>query len=138
MERVFIDCDICLDLLAERMPHYDSAALLFTLADKGKLKLYVSSLIFSNLLYLLGRQFSQKEARRILNKFKVLVNVVSVDDKINELALSSDFKDFEDAIQYFAAIENNIDILLTRNLKDYRQAKISVMTAEDFLPTIRS
>jgi predicted nucleic acid-binding protein len=136
MEKVFIDCDICLDLLAERMPHYEPAALLFTLADKGKIKLYVSSLIFSNLHYLLGRQFSHQEARRILNKFKVLVNVVAVDDKIIGLALSSDFKDFEDAIQYFAAIENNIQILLTRNLKDYRQAKISVMTAEDYLSTM--
>jgi predicted nucleic acid-binding protein len=136
MEKVFIDCDICLDLLAERMPHYEPAALLFTLADKGKLKLYVSSLIFGNLHYLLGRQFSQKEARRILNKFKVLVNVVGVDEKIIDLALSSDFKDFEDAIQYYAAIENNINILLTRNLKDFRQARIPVMTAEDFLSTL--
>jgi predicted nucleic acid-binding protein len=133
MERIFIDCDICLDLLAKREPHYEPAALLFTQADKGKIKIYVSSLIFSNLHYLLSRQFFQKEARRILNSFKVLVNVVSVDDKIIGLALSSDFKDFEDAIQYFAAVENNIGILLTRNLKDYRQARISVMTAEDFL-----
>jgi predicted nucleic acid-binding protein len=137
MEKVFVDCDICLDLLAERVPHYDHAAMLFTLADKGKIKLYVSSLIFSNLHYLLGRQFSPKEARRILNKFKVLVNVVAVYDKIVELALSSEFADFEDAIQYFATIENNINILLTRNLKDYRHARISVMTAEDFLSTIR-
>lgn len=137
MEKVFVDCDICLDLLAERAPHYDHAAKLFTLADKGKIKLYVSSLIFSNLHYLLGRQFSTKEARRILNKFKVLVNVVAVDDKIVELALSSEFADFEDAIQYFATIENNINILLTRNLKDYRHARISVMTAEDFLSTIK-
>jgi predicted nucleic acid-binding protein len=136
MEKVFIDCDICLDLLSERAPHYEHAALLFTLSDKGKIKVYVSSLIFSNLHYLLGKQFSQKDARRILNQFKVLVNVVAVDDKIIDLALSSNFKDFEDAIQYFSAIENNISILLTRNLKDYRQARISIMTAEDFLSTL--
>ena len=137
MENVFIDCDICLDLLAERQPHYEPAALLFTLADKGKVRLFVSSLIISNLHYILSRQFSPSEARRILNKFKILVKVVAVDDKIIGLALSSDFKDFEDAIQYFAALENNIQILLTRNLKDYRQARISVMTAEDYLSTIQ-
>src|SRR5882757_8956039 len=116
MERMFIDCDVCLDLLSERKPHYEHAALLFTLADKGKIKIYVSSLTFSNLHYLLGRQFSPKDARRILSKFKILVNVVAVDEKIIDLALSSEFKDFEDAIQYFAAIESNINILLTRNL----------------------
>lgn len=136
MDKVFIDCDICLDLLSERPPHYTHAARLFTLADKGKIKLYVSSLSFSNLHYLLSRQFSPKDARRILSKFKILVNIASVDEKIIDLALSSEFKDFEDAIQYFAAIENNIDILLTRNLKDYKQARISIMTAEDFLSTL--
>jgi predicted nucleic acid-binding protein len=136
MEQVFVDCDICLDLLTARQPHYKAAAHLFSLSDKGKLKIFVSSLVFSNLHYLLGREFSPREARRMLITFKVLVSVVAVDDKIIELALGSDFKDFEDAIQYFAAIEHNIGILLTRNLKDYKDADISVLTAEAFLSTI--
>ena len=136
MEAVFIDTDISLDLLAERMPHYTAAARLFTLADKAKIAIHVSSLSFSNLNYLLSRQYSQKEARRILHTFKILVKVLPVDEKIIDLALNSEFKDFEDAIQYFTAIENNISTLLTRNLKDYKQAKITVMTAEDFLLTL--
>jgi len=133
MEKIFIDTDIALDLLAERIPYYTYAAQLFTLADKGKLLIYVSSLSFSNLNYLLSKQYSQKDARRILNKFKVLVNVLSVDDKIIDLSLNSDFKDFEDAIQYYTSIENNINTLITRNLKDYKHANIAVLTAEDFL-----
>lgn len=133
MEKVFIDTDIALDLLSERFPHYSYAAELFTLADKGKLLVHVSSLSFSNLNYLLSRQYSQKEARRILNKFKILVHVLSVDDKIIDLSLNSEFKDFEDAIQYYTAIENNISTLITRNLKDYKSASITVITAEDFL-----
>ena len=108
-------------------------ARLLTLSDKGKLSIYVSSLSFSNLNYLLSRQYSQKDARRILNKFKVLVNVLGVDDKIIGLSLNSEFKDFEDAIQYYTAIENNISTLITRNLKDYKYAQIAVITAEDFL-----
>lgn len=135
MEKVFVDTDIALDLLSERLPYYTYSAQLFTLADKAKLSLYVSSLSFSNLNYLLSRQFSQKEARRTLNKFKVLVNVLAVDEKVIDLSLNSEFKDFEDAIQYYTAVENNIGTLLTRNLKDYRHAGIAVMTAEDFLLT---
>ncbi|MEX2233010.1 MAG: PIN domain-containing protein [Cyclobacteriaceae bacterium] len=81
MEKIFVDTDIALDLLSERLPHYTYAAQLFTLADKKKLLIYVSSLLFSDLNYLLSRQYSHKEARRILNKFKVLVNVLSVDEK---------------------------------------------------------
>ena len=133
MEKVFIDTDIALDLLSERLPHYAHAAQLFTQSDKGKLLIYVSSLSFSNLNYLLSRQYSQKDARRILNKFKVLVNVLGVDDKIIGLSLNSEFKDFEDAIQYYTAIENNIGTLITRNLKDYKYAQIAIITAEDFL-----
>jgi predicted nucleic acid-binding protein len=133
MEKIFIDTDIALDLLAERLPYYTYAAQLFTLADKGKLLIYVSSLSFSNLNYLLSKQYSQKDARRILNKFKVLVNVLSIDDKIIDLSLNADFKDFEDAIQYYTSIENNINTLITRNLKDYKHANIAVLTAEDFL-----
>ncbi len=133
MEKVFLDTDIALDLLSERLPHYTYAAQLFTLSDKGKLSIYVSSLSFSNLNYLLSRQYSQKDARRILNKFKVLVNVLGVDDKIIGLSLNSEFKDFEDAIQYYTAIENNLSTLITRNIKDYKHAQITIITAEDFL-----
>lgn len=133
MEKVFIDTDIALDLLSERMPHYTYAARLFTLADKGKLLICVSSLSFSNLNYLLSRQYSQREARRILNKFKVLVGVLSVGEKIIELSLNSEFRDFEDAIQYYTALENDLNIILTRNLKDYKSAAITVLTAEDYL-----
>ena len=88
---------------------------------------------FSNLNYILTRQYSTDQARKKLLKFKTLVSVLAVTDKVVELALSSEFKDFEDGLQYFTAIENNLKIVLTRNLKDYKTAEITVMTAEQFL-----
>jgi predicted nucleic acid-binding protein len=136
MPKVFVDTDIVLDLLTGRQPHYDFAAELFSMADEKHIKLNVSSLCFSNVNYILSRQYNADQARKKLLKFKTLVTVLSVDDKTIELALSSDFKDFEDAIQYFTAIENNISTLLTRNLKDFRKADISVMTAEQYLESI--
>jgi predicted nucleic acid-binding protein len=133
MEKVFVDTDIILDLLSQREPFYNHAAYLFTDADKGKIQIFVSSLSFSNLNYLLSKQYSAVQARKILLKFKTLVTVLAVTDKVIELALSSNFKDFEDGLQYFTAIENNLKILLTRNLKDYKTADIAVMTAAQFL-----
>jgi predicted nucleic acid-binding protein len=133
MEKVFVDTDIILDLLRYREPFYIHSANLFSAADKNEIKLFVSSLSFANLNYILLRQFSAEQARKKLFKFKTLVTVLAVTDKIVELALSSDFKDFEDALQYFSAAENNIKILLTRNLKDYKNAEISILTAEQFL-----
>src|SRR5687767_4176414 len=133
MKKVFVDTDIILDLLSMREPFYSHSAYLFSEADKEKIKVYVSSLSFSNLNYILSRQYSADQSRKKLLKFKTLVNVLPVNDKIVELALSSDFKDFEDGLQYFTAIENNLKIILTRNLKDYKTAEITVMTAEQFL-----
>lgn len=137
MEKVFVDTDIILDLLSNREPFYIFSAGLFSAADKGEIKIYVSSLSFSNLNYILSKQYSADQARKKLLKFKTLVSVLPVSDKTVELALTSDFKDFEDAMQYFTAIDNNIKILLTRNLKDYKSATIAVMTAEQFLKGIR-
>jgi predicted nucleic acid-binding protein len=133
MEKVFVDTDIILDLLSYREPFYTHSAYLFSEADKGKTRIYVSSLSFSNLNYLLSKQYSAEQSRKKLLKFKTLVTVLAVTDKVVELALSSDFKDFEDGLQYFTAIENSLKILLTRNLKDFKTADISVMTAEQFL-----
>jgi len=133
MDCIFVDTDIVLDLLGNREPFYVYAAELFSQADKGKLQLFVSSLSFANLNYLLSRQYSAEQARMKLLKFKTLVTTLSVTDKIVELALSSEFKDFEDGLQYYTASENGIKILLTRNLKDFRTAEIIVMTAEQYL-----
>lgn len=133
MQRIFVDTDILLDLLAEREPFYEFSARLFSQADRNSIEIVVSSLSFGTLNYLLSKIYSAEQARMKLLKFKTLVKVLAVSDKIVELALSSDFKDFEDALQYYTAIENNIIVLLTRNLKDFRKAEITVLTAEQFL-----
>ena len=131
--KIFVDTDIIYDLLAKRDPFYLPAARLFTLADEGKIEIYISVLSLPNIHYLLSKQTSGEEAKQILRKFKVLVHVTPLNEKIIDLALNSEFSDFEDAIQYFSALQNNIEVLLTRNLKDYRKAQISVLTAQDFI-----
>lgn len=136
MAKVFVDTDIILDMLAMREPHYQFSAKLFSKADEGVLKLYVSSLSFSNLNYILSKQYSAVQTRKKLLTFKTLVSVLSVSEKSVDLALNSDFNDFEDALQYFTALEFKISTLLTRNLKDYKKADISILTAEQYLKSI--
>jgi predicted nucleic acid-binding protein len=132
-KKVFVDTDIIYDLLGKRDPFYLAAAQLFTLADEGKVQVYISALSLANLHYLISKQRSEDQAKEILRKFKVLVHVAPLNEKIIDLALNSEFSDFEDAIQYFSALQNEIDVLLTRNLKDYRKAQITVLTAQDFI-----
>jgi len=71
--------------------------------------------------------------KKYLSKFKVLVTILSLEDKSIELALASDFKDFEDGLQYFIAMDNDTDIIITRNKKDFQSSKIPVMTAGEYM-----
>lgn len=137
MDKLLVDTNIVLDLLAKRDLFLVEAQELFTFSDKRKVELFVSSLTFANTYYILSQNLKIQDARKILRKFKVLVKVISMDDKIIDLSLESDFKDFEDAIQYFSAIENGIDMIITRNLKDFKTSKIPVLTAKDYVESFK-
>lgn len=133
MERLFVDTDVVLDLLEERAPFYKSVAQLFSKADQNEIRILVSSLSFTTIHYVLRKKYASSESRKLLGRFKALIEVVAVGDKVIELALTSDIHDFEDAVQYYAAIESQAAAIVTRNLKDYKKASIPVMTAEGYL-----
>lgn len=135
MTKLFVDSDIILDLLAKREPHYSHAAELFTLIDRKAITVYTSLLIFANLHYLLKKLTSNTFAMKSLRKLKTLINILPIDDKIIDQSLNSEFNDFEDAIQYFTAVNNGITLILTRNKIDYKKSKITILTAEEFLRT---
>ncbi len=132
-EMVFVDTDIIYDVLANREPFYSSAAKLLSLADEGRITITVSALSFVNIHYLISKQLTSEKAKQVLRTFRVLIQIAPIDEKIIDLALNSDFKDFEDAIQYYCALESECQVLLTRNLKDFKTAKIPVMTAKDYI-----
>lgn len=133
MDKLLVNTNIVIDLLTKREDFYEEAQELFTLADNKDLKLYISALTFADTHYLLSRHLKTFDARKVLIKFKILVTVLSIDDKILELALVSDFKDFEDAIQYHTALESNLDLIITRNKKDFKTSSLPVMTAKEYL-----
>ncbi|HPQ55380.1 MAG TPA: PIN domain-containing protein [Spirochaetota bacterium] len=133
MKKICIDTDVILDLFTKREPFYHHAAKLFTLVESGRIRGHVSSLIFSNLYYIIRKQKSKNQAISILRKLKTLVTVLPVDDMIIELALSSEFSDFEDAIQYHTAKRHNLDYIITRNIKDFKNSEIEALPADLFL-----
>lgn len=132
-QAVFADTDIILDVLARRMPFYQSAALLFSLAERGELKIYVSALSFANLHYILRKNLPAHKTVETLKNLRKLVSVLPLDDSIIARALDAGFRDFEDAIQYNTAISKGVAYLITRNVRDYPKPSITVCTAEEFL-----
>ena len=133
MKRVLLDTNIIIDLLAKREPFDQDARKLFSFADKEKVNLLTSALSIANVSYVLLKKKNPEEAKQILRKLKLLVRILSLDEKVINLALNdNEFKDFEDGLQYYSALENNVDVIITRNLKDFESSKIPVMTAGQF------
>ena len=134
-EKIFLDSDVILDLLTERQPHFVAARDLFLLIQDKKVLAYTSPVVIANIFYILNRHFDRGKAISSLIKLKSLVKVLSCGDAEIELALSSGFKDFEDSIQYYTALAHGMDIILTRNVKDYKTANINVSTPLEYINT---
>lgn len=129
--RVFLDTDVILDLLLGREPFFAAAAALFVALQDGRIEGCVSPLIFSNLSYILRQQLSAPAAMLALRKLRLLVRVLAIDEQVVDLALASSWKDFEDGLQYYTALTHDLGAIVTRNQRDYRQAKLPILDARE-------
>jgi predicted nucleic acid-binding protein len=137
MNKLLADTNIVIDLLAKREPFYESAAKLFSLADKKKVVISISALTFANTSYILTSLLSADKSKEILRRFRVLANVLPLDDKVIDLALNdNNFKDFEDGLQYYTALENRLEMIITRDLSGFKGSRIPVMTPEEYLVSL--
>lgn len=136
IKKVFLDSDVILDFLLERKPFFSSAFEIFNLAANHQIHLVTSSLAFANIYYIFQKEMSDLEARKSLRKLQIIVDVLNVDGKMINLALDSVFKDFEDAIQYYCALEEQVEALITRNKKDYKEAEMAIMSPYEFLSAV--
>lgn len=131
--KLFIDTNVMLDLLGERVPYYDSIAKIATLADKGEIVMVVSALSFATVNYFLTKFENGEKAKEKLRKFKIISEIAILDELIIEKGLNSKFTDFEDSLQYFSALKSECSILITRNGKDFSESELPVMTADEYL-----
>jgi predicted nucleic acid-binding protein len=139
MTDIFIDTDVIIDFLIDKEPHSREAAIIFTLIEQKKLKGYVSSLTFSNLYYILRKIESHIKVIAKLDSISRLLTILKVDQQIIKFAIASGFPDFEDSIQYNCALDyKKIDVLITRNIKDYKGSQIPVMTPAVYLKMVIS
>jgi len=139
MTDLFIDTDVIIDFLIDRKPYSREAAVIFTLIEQKKIKGYVSSLTFSNLYYVLRKIESHNKVKSKLESLSQIIGILKVEEQTIKDALASEFPDFEESIQYFCALgSKKIDVIITRNTKDYKKSDIPVMTPGDYLTTASS
>lgn len=134
--KAFIDTNVMLDLLGEREPFYVSAAKIATIADKRKIEIIVSALSYATVGYFLTKFEGIEKTKDKLRKFKVISKICELDEKIIEKGLNSNFSDYEDSLLYFSALRMDCDMIITRNVKDFKEADLPVLTPNEFLNSL--
>jgi predicted nucleic acid-binding protein len=136
-EKLFFDTDIILDVSIRRgellKNDVSDAIKLINLVEADEYKGYTSTVIFTNTYYIQKKLKDHNTSINFLKKLRLLLTVLNVDDKIIQKALESGFNDFEDAVQYFTAVENKMDYIITRNIEDYKKSTIKVYTPSQYL-----
>ncbi|MCD9853510.1 PIN domain-containing protein [Epilithonimonas sp. JDS] len=138
MQKLFLDTNIIIDFLGEREGFYEPAAKLMTLADQKKIQILISPTSVTTAYYILSKFENSKVALEKIRKFKLLCDISLMDNEVVEKAVNSNFKDFEDGMQYFSALASNCNVIVTRNEKDFKNALIPVINAESYLQTFKN
>ena len=137
MKHIFIDINILMDIFAERHPFFQNSFKIYVLGAKGKIKLYTTSNIITTLHYLLKKTLTEDKIRMCLKEINDNIFIIPIDNSVIAASLKSSHKDFEDAIQITAAQSiNAMNCIVTRDLKDYKNAEIDVFTPDQFLQQI--
>lgn len=138
MEKVLIDSDVILDFFFDRKPFSDDASQLLILCENGQISGFVTAIMLSNIHYLLRKTAKNEKVVEKLKMLLKIIDVITTDRKAIEDALNSEFRDFEDALQNFSAQNTNeIKVIVTRNTKDYKTSKLSIMNPETYLKAIQ-
>lgn len=129
----YIDTNVLIDFLADRKPFSESATTLFDLAVKKKIKLYISAISYNNIYYILQRENkSHKKTIALLELLSEDCQILDATKTILLSAMRSDFKDFEDAIQYYSAKGHvGINAIVTRNPKDFVVKDLAILSPDE-------
>jgi predicted nucleic acid-binding protein len=135
--RVLVDTNVILDYVLARQPfHSDAEKIILGVAKKDFVG-YFSSITPINVYYtgrkLKGKQPTIKALRRLLNLFEVC----AADKSVLQTAFASNFNDYEDAVQHESAVAENLDAIVTRNIKDFKNASIQVYSPDEFLQILQ-
>ncbi|HEX8888570.1 MAG TPA: PIN domain-containing protein [Pyrinomonadaceae bacterium] len=131
--RVLFDTDVVLDLVLDREPFADAAAVLFTQHEKGRIRGYISGITIINVFYITRKAKGIAGARKSVEELLATLSVCPLDQPVLLSAHNLTFTDYEDAVQHACATASGLDAIITRNLADYKNATLPVFSPTDFL-----
>ena len=133
MKKVFIDTNIFLDILFRREQFVDDALSIFDMAVDGQIVLLISDLSIANIKYITRKEIPTEEFYNLIQIFRPIFTIVPLGAEVIDKAISLRASDFEDALQYFSAVQAEADCLVTRNIKDYGFANMEVLDSKTFV-----
>ena len=134
---ILVDTNIILDVLQKREPFYTDSKDILTKCASGDINGYIALHTVSNLFFILRKQYSLEDRRKLLLGITAFLKVTGVThDKVREALSREDFKDFEDCLQDECADTISADYIVTRNISDYVKSKVVAIEPEEFLMRI--
>lgn len=134
--KVLIDTNIILDVLCKRPAFYEDSAKIFKLCEVKKISGVISALSIPNIMYILRKELDADRTREILDSLMLIFSVADL--KADDLKKAADmrFKDYEDAIQSACATRIKANYIVTRNIKDFSESKVTAIKPAELLDRI--
>lgn len=126
--KVYLDTNVVMEFFTQR-ELYKTVRKIMRGAEMGQLTACISTISLSTIVYLLGLKLKEKgihepekreKIRSLLLDMEEYIIVVDLSqEKSKEALKDEDFKDLEDSFQYYCAVENECDCIVTINIKDF-------------------
>jgi len=116
-----------------REPFALDAARIFSLSEKKEISICTTGLVFSNAYYILRKLGTHKKVIEKLSQLAQLIDIIGLPKVAVMQALGSEFSDFEDALQHYAALSEDVKIIVTRNTKDFKHSQLAVLSPDQYL-----
>lgn len=134
---ILVDTNIILDVLQKREPFYKDSEKILTKCAFGDLKGYIALHTVSNIFFILRKQYSLEDRRKLLLGITSFLKVTGVThNRVRKALLREDFKDFEDCLQDECADTVSADYIVTRNISDYEKSKVIAIEPAELLKKI--
>ena len=134
--KLLIDANILLDVLQNREPHIRSSALIWKLCETEQAEGYVSALSFADLVYVMRKELSPAAVEDVQKKLRLIFRFTELSVADITKAAEMQWDDFEDAVQSSTAERIHADMIITRNVRDFRKSKVPAYTPAEFLSRI--
>ncbi|MDR0311106.1 MAG: PIN domain-containing protein [Acidobacteriota bacterium] len=135
---VLIDTNVVIDVLAQREPFFEHSQLILLASEQRHLNGFVSASAITDIFYIASKFLKSKAvARELLKKHLIdTVKIATVRDDIIYEALSAEWNDFEDCVQYFVGESIGADYIVTRNPEDFSVGTIKAVSPKELLNII--